>query len=41
MGRPGRVVRPVSGEDLRRIERGAVAYLEYARQYRTGYSRIG
>ncbi|MBV9948484.1 MAG: gamma carbonic anhydrase family protein [Myxococcales bacterium] len=41
MGRPGRVVRAVGGEDLERIRVGAAAYVQYAREYRAGYLRIG
>ena len=41
MGRPARVTRNVSDEDMRRAREGAQNYLGYARDFRTSCTRIG
>jgi carbonic anhydrase/acetyltransferase-like protein (isoleucine patch superfamily) len=41
MGRPARVTRSVSDEDLQRIREGADNYLRYAHDFMTSLTRIG
>lgn len=41
IGRPARVTRIVSDEDLQRAREGAQNYLDYARDFRTACTRIG
>ena len=41
MGRPARVARAVTDEDLARVAQGARNYLEYARDFMTTGKRIG
>ena len=40
MGRPARVLRPVSDDDLQRIREGAEHYVRYARDFMTSSARI-
>jgi carbonic anhydrase/acetyltransferase-like protein (isoleucine patch superfamily) len=41
MGRPARVTRAASDEDLTRIHEGATNYLSYARDFMTSCTRVG
>ena len=41
MGRPARVSRPLSDDDLQRIREGAAHYVRYAREFMTSSTRIG
>lgn len=41
VGRPGRVVRTASNDDLQRIRAGATNYLRYARDFMSSCTRVG
>jgi len=41
IGRPARVVRAVTEEDLQRIREGAASYLSHARAFMTACTRVG